>query len=150
MHNLAIMIPRNEVAPVAAALCLLSTIPFAVLVPVDLLTQIYAPGIFAEAPHPYFHRAVLSSPHFPFFLRAVLSSPCCPFFSALSFLLFTFTVLSFLLRAFLSSSALSFLPPCCPSPPYQPPSMSSPPLSMCPLCSSLPCCLLVFISSGRE
>ena len=49
--NLAIMIPRNEVAPVAAALYLLSTIPFAVLVPVDLLTQTYAPGIFAEAPH---------------------------------------------------------------------------------------------------
>ena len=48
---MAIMIPRPETAPVSLALYLLSDIPFAMLLPVDLLTQAYRPGIYPDAPH---------------------------------------------------------------------------------------------------
>jgi hypothetical protein len=49
--DLAILIPRYEVAPVALARYLLSPVPFALLLPVDLLTQTYRPKLFPNAPH---------------------------------------------------------------------------------------------------
>jgi len=48
--DLAVMIPRTEVAPVSLALYLLSAVPFAMLMPVDLVSQAYEPNIFPEAP----------------------------------------------------------------------------------------------------
>ncbi len=49
--ELAVLIPRCEVAPVALARYLLSTVPFAILVPVYLLAMASAPNIFRQAPH---------------------------------------------------------------------------------------------------
>jgi hypothetical protein len=43
------MMPRCEVAPVILAVYLLSNVPFALLLPVDLLDQTRRPGIFADA-----------------------------------------------------------------------------------------------------
>ncbi len=43
--------PRCEVAPVILAVYLLSDVPFALLVPVDLLDMARRPGIFPNAPH---------------------------------------------------------------------------------------------------
>jgi hypothetical protein len=48
--DLAIMIPRPETAPVSLALYLLSPIPFAFLIPVDLLSQTYKPNLYPDAP----------------------------------------------------------------------------------------------------
>jgi hypothetical protein len=45
------MIPRPESAPVTLALYLLSPIRFAILLPVDLLEQTYAPRLYPDAPH---------------------------------------------------------------------------------------------------
>jgi hypothetical protein len=47
----AVFLPRCEVAPVALARYLLSPVPFAMLVPVDLLLYASAPNIFPLAPH---------------------------------------------------------------------------------------------------
>jgi hypothetical protein len=47
--DIAIMTPRCEVAPVILAVYLLSDVPFALLLPVDLLDQTRSPGIFADA-----------------------------------------------------------------------------------------------------
>ncbi len=47
----AVFLPRCEVAPVALARYLLSPVPFAMLVPVDLLLQASAPNVFLLAPH---------------------------------------------------------------------------------------------------
>jgi hypothetical protein len=47
--DIAIMTPRCEVAPVILAVYLLSDVPFALLLPVDLLDQTRRPGIFADA-----------------------------------------------------------------------------------------------------
>jgi transposase InsO family protein len=49
--DFAVMIPRCEVAPVALARYLLSTIPFALLIPVDLLAESYAPELYKMSPH---------------------------------------------------------------------------------------------------
>ena len=48
--DLAIMIPRPETAPVSLALYLLSQIPFAFLIPIDLLSQTYKPKLYPDAP----------------------------------------------------------------------------------------------------
>jgi hypothetical protein len=48
---LAIMIPRPEIAPVSLALYLLSNVPFAILIPVDLLTQVHEPKLYLDSPH---------------------------------------------------------------------------------------------------
>ena len=48
--DLAIMVPRPEIAPVSLALYLLSDVPFAVLLPVDLATQINRPNLYPNAP----------------------------------------------------------------------------------------------------
>ena len=48
--DLAIMIPRTEVAPVSLALYILSAVPFAILLPVGLVSQAHEPNIFPEAP----------------------------------------------------------------------------------------------------
>jgi hypothetical protein len=48
--DLAVMIPRTEVAPVSLALYLLSAVPFVMLMPVDLVSQAHEPNIFPEAP----------------------------------------------------------------------------------------------------
>ncbi len=47
----AVLLPRCEVAPVTLARYLLSTVAFAILVPVDLLSFASAPNIFPNAPH---------------------------------------------------------------------------------------------------
>jgi len=49
--DLAIMIPRVEAAPVALASYLLSTTPFALLLPIDLASQAYSPGLYFGSPH---------------------------------------------------------------------------------------------------
>ena len=49
--DLAIMVPRPEVAPVALASYLLSDIPFALMLPVDLLVQVYEPNLYPDSPH---------------------------------------------------------------------------------------------------
>ena len=49
--DFALMVPRPETAPVTLALYLLSPVPFAILVPVDLAALAYEPAIFSEAPH---------------------------------------------------------------------------------------------------
>jgi hypothetical protein len=49
--DFAVLIPRSEVSPVVLARYLLSSIPFAILVPVDLLALASAPNIFRQAPH---------------------------------------------------------------------------------------------------
>ncbi len=49
--DLAVLIPRCEVAPVALARYLLSSVPFALLMPVDLLAMAYAPNVFQRSPH---------------------------------------------------------------------------------------------------
>jgi hypothetical protein len=49
--DFAVMIPRCEVAPVALARYLLSTNPFALLIPVDLLAVAYAPNLYKQSPH---------------------------------------------------------------------------------------------------
>jgi hypothetical protein len=48
--DLAVLTPRCEVAPVILAVYLLSDIPFALLLPVDLLDMARHPGIFPNAP----------------------------------------------------------------------------------------------------
>jgi hypothetical protein len=45
------MIPRCEVAPLALAQYLLSSVPFVLLIPVDLLSIAYRPRLYPEAPH---------------------------------------------------------------------------------------------------
>ncbi len=45
------LIPRCEVAPVALARYLLSAVPFALLMPVDLLAMASAPNVFPWSPH---------------------------------------------------------------------------------------------------
>jgi len=47
--DIAVMTPRCDVAPVILAVYLLSDVPFALLLPVDLLDQTRRPGIFADA-----------------------------------------------------------------------------------------------------
>jgi hypothetical protein len=49
LADLAVMTPRCEVAPVILAVYLLSAVPFALLLPVDLLDQARRPGIFSDA-----------------------------------------------------------------------------------------------------
>ena len=49
--GLAIMVPRAEIAPVSLALYLMSAVPFAFLVPVDLASQSYRPNVYPESPH---------------------------------------------------------------------------------------------------
>jgi hypothetical protein len=49
--DIAIMTPRCEIAPVTAALYLLSSVPFAILIPIDLLPQVRKPGLFPDGPH---------------------------------------------------------------------------------------------------
>jgi hypothetical protein len=49
--DLAIMTPRSEVAPVAVALYILSSVPFALMMPVDLLPQIRKPNLYPGSPH---------------------------------------------------------------------------------------------------
>ena len=48
--DLAVMVPRPEIAPSCLALYLLSDVPFAVLLPVDLAAQATKPNIFPDAP----------------------------------------------------------------------------------------------------
>jgi hypothetical protein len=48
--DLAVMAPRPEIAPVSLALYLLSDVPFAVLLPVDLASQITRPNLHPDAP----------------------------------------------------------------------------------------------------
>ncbi len=45
------LIPRCEVAPVALARYLLSSVPFALLIPVDLLAMAATPNLFRQTPH---------------------------------------------------------------------------------------------------
>jgi hypothetical protein len=47
----AVMLPRCEVAPVALARYLLSTVPFAMLMPVDLLAMAASPNLYRQSPH---------------------------------------------------------------------------------------------------
>jgi hypothetical protein len=49
--EIAILTPRCEVAPVVLAVYLLSSVPFALLLPVDLLDMARRPAIFPESPH---------------------------------------------------------------------------------------------------
>jgi hypothetical protein len=49
--DFAVMIPRCEMAPVALARYLLSTIPFVLLIPVDLLAVSYTPNLYKLSPH---------------------------------------------------------------------------------------------------
>ena len=49
--DIAILTPRCEVAPVILAIYLLSSVPFALLIPVDLIDVARQPGIFVDAPH---------------------------------------------------------------------------------------------------
>ncbi len=44
-------LPRSEVSPLALARYLLSAVPFALLIPVDLLAMAYAPNLFRLSPH---------------------------------------------------------------------------------------------------
>jgi hypothetical protein len=45
------MTPRCEMAPVSVALYLLSSVPFALLIPVDLLPQVRKPKLYPGIPH---------------------------------------------------------------------------------------------------
>ncbi len=49
--DLAVLMPRCEVAPVALARYLLSAVPFALLISVDLLAMAYAPNLFRLSPN---------------------------------------------------------------------------------------------------
>jgi hypothetical protein len=49
--DFALMVPRPETAPVTLALHLLSPVPFAILVPIDLAALSHEPSIFPDAPH---------------------------------------------------------------------------------------------------
>jgi hypothetical protein len=49
--DVAIMTPRCEIAPITAALYLMSDVPFALLLPVDLLAQVRKPGLYPGSPH---------------------------------------------------------------------------------------------------
>ena len=49
--DVAILTPRSEIAPVVLAIYLLGDVPFALLLPVDLLDMARRPGIFPDAPH---------------------------------------------------------------------------------------------------
>jgi hypothetical protein len=49
--DVAIMTPRCEIAPVTVALYLLSNVPFALLIPVDLLPQVRKPDLYLGSPH---------------------------------------------------------------------------------------------------
>jgi len=45
------MTPRSEIAPVSVAYYLLSSVPFALLIPVDLLPQVRKPNLYPGSPH---------------------------------------------------------------------------------------------------
>ncbi len=49
--DLAVLLPRCEVAPVVLARYLLSDVPFPLLMPVDLLAMASAPNVFRQSPH---------------------------------------------------------------------------------------------------
>jgi hypothetical protein len=49
--DVAIMTPRSEIAPVSVASYLLSNVPFALLIPVDLLPQVRKPNLYPGSPH---------------------------------------------------------------------------------------------------
>jgi hypothetical protein len=49
--DLAVLIPRCEVAPVALARYLMSSTPFALLMPVDLLAVAATPNLYRQSPH---------------------------------------------------------------------------------------------------
>ncbi len=49
--DLAVLVPRCETAPVALARYLLSDVPFALLIPVDLLAMGSAPNLYRQSPH---------------------------------------------------------------------------------------------------
>jgi hypothetical protein len=49
--NIAIMTPRSEVSPVSAAMYLLSSVPFALLMPVDLVAQVRQANLYPNCPH---------------------------------------------------------------------------------------------------
>jgi hypothetical protein len=51
LAEIAILLPRCEVAPVALARYLLSSVPFALLMPVDLLAMASHPNVFRQSPH---------------------------------------------------------------------------------------------------
>jgi hypothetical protein len=48
--DLAILVPRPEVSPVTLALYLLSNIPFGILIPVDLLDEVYSVNLHPNSP----------------------------------------------------------------------------------------------------
>ena len=48
--DLAILVPRVEVSPITLALYLLSEIPFAILMPFDLVDQAWSPNLYESAP----------------------------------------------------------------------------------------------------
>jgi hypothetical protein len=45
------MTPRCEIAPVTVAMYLLSEVPFALLISVDLLPQVRKPNLYLNSPH---------------------------------------------------------------------------------------------------
>jgi hypothetical protein len=49
--DVAIMTPRCEIAPVSVALYLLSSVPFALLISVELLPQVRKPNLYPGSPH---------------------------------------------------------------------------------------------------
>ena len=49
--DFALMVPRPEAAPTALALYLLSDVPFALLLPIDIATQAYASNLYPDIPH---------------------------------------------------------------------------------------------------
>ncbi len=49
--DLAVLTPRCEVAPLTLARYLLSSVPFALMMPIDLLAMAYAPNVFRQSPH---------------------------------------------------------------------------------------------------
>jgi hypothetical protein len=49
--DFAVIIPRCETAPVALARYLMSSTPFALLMPVDLLAMAAAPNLYRQSPH---------------------------------------------------------------------------------------------------
>jgi len=61
MADVAILTPRCEIAPVVLAWYLLSAVPFALLLPVDLVDMARSPGIFPEAPHAELERKLAAA-----------------------------------------------------------------------------------------
>jgi hypothetical protein len=51
LAEIAILLPRCEVAPVTLARYLLSSVSFALLMPVDLLAMASHPNVFRQSPH---------------------------------------------------------------------------------------------------